>query len=186
MIVFRKRDPSWNRTTLAGQRQQVRAAKEGAGRERCRHPRNSRRRRWLHAKRFPGRAAMEPRRVHLGDQPYRPARLHTPGCRNGAQASLPGRRLTANAVTNGGYVPQWSPERLQSTGRRPVILLGWRAELCPRPLATPTMSRTAPTNAELAALARNHVYYAVAMLRRATSTTTTVRLPIRCQQATST
>ena len=101
-------------------------------------------------------------------------------------ASSPGRRLTANAVTNGGYVPQWSPERLQSTGRRPVILLGWRAELCPRPLATPTMSRTAPTNAELAALARNHVYYAVAMLRTATSTTTTVRLPIRCQQATST
>ena len=63
---------------------------------------------------------------------------------------------------------------------------GWRAELCPRPLATPTMSRTAPTNAELAALARNHVYYEVAVLRTATSTTTTVRLPIRCQQATST
>src|SRR4029079_12900752 len=29
-------------------------------------------------------------------------------------------------------------------------------------------------------------YYEVAMLRTATSTTTTVRLPIRCQQATST
>ena len=42
------------------------------------------------------------------------------------------------------------------------------------------------TKAELAELARNHVYYEVAMLRTATSTTTTVRLPIRCQQATST
>ena len=42
------------------------------------------------------------------------------------------------------------------------------------------------TKAGLAELARNHVYYEVAMLRTATSTTTTVRLPIRCQQATST
>ena len=42
------------------------------------------------------------------------------------------------------------------------------------------------TKAELAELARNHVFYEVAMLRTATSTTTTVRLPIRCQQATST
>jgi hypothetical protein len=48
------------------------------------------------------------------------------------------------------------------------------------------MSRTAPPKAELAEIARNHVYYEVAMLRTATSTTTTVRLPIRCQQAAST
>jgi hypothetical protein len=41
------------------------------------------------------------------------------------------------------------------------------------------------TKAELAELERNDVYYEVAMLRTATSTTTTVR-PIRCQQATST
>jgi hypothetical protein len=47
------------------------------------------------------------------------------------------------------------------------------------------MSRAAPPKAELAELERNYVYYEVAMLRTATSTTTTVR-PIRCQQATST
>jgi hypothetical protein len=40
--------------------------------------------------------------------------------------------------------------------------------------------------AELAELPRDHLYYEVAMLRTATSTTSTVRLPIRCQQATST
>ena len=39
--------------------------------------------------------------------------------------------------------------------------------------------------AELAELPRDHLYYEVAMLRTATSTTSTVRLPIRCQQATS-
>jgi hypothetical protein len=48
------------------------------------------------------------------------------------------------------------------------------------------MSQTAPLKAELAELERNDVYYEVAMLRTATSTTTMVRLPIRCQQATST
>jgi hypothetical protein len=48
------------------------------------------------------------------------------------------------------------------------------------------MSGTAPPKAELAELARNHECYEVAMLRTVTSTTFTVRLPIKCQQATST
>ena len=129
---------------------------------------------------------MKPRRVHLGDQPYVASATTHAWVPQWSPGEFAWETADGERLTYGGYVPQWSPERLQSTGRRPVILLGWRAELCPRPLATPTMSRTAPTNAELAALARNHVYYAVAMLRTATSTTTTVRLPIRCQQATST
>jgi hypothetical protein len=42
------------------------------------------------------------------------------------------------------------------------------------------------TKAELAELERNHVCDEVAILRTATSTTTTVRVPIRCQHVTST
>jgi hypothetical protein len=80
------------------------------------------------------------------------------------------RRALGNRGT-----PVKSTKCLQPTGRRPVILPGWRAgRVVPAAPSNADHEPNSATKAELAELARNHRYYEVAMLRTATSTSTTV------------
>ena len=66
-----------------------------------------------------------------------------------------------------------------------VILLGWRAELCPRPLATPTMSRTAPPRQNSPSSQEITCITRWPCCARPPRRHPRCGLPIRCQQATS-